>query len=81
MLPRDGPEPSAYPRSIVARGMVQNGRFMGCTETVQSRANQGILRFASNLDLNHVLLPVRDGTKQHALRLIIWRQLAGADLR
>jgi len=35
------------------RGVVQNGRFMGYTESGQSRANQGIPRFACNPDLNH----------------------------
>jgi len=34
-------------------GVVQNGRFMGYTESGQSRANQGIPRFACNPDLNH----------------------------
>jgi len=34
-------------------GVVQNGRLMGYTESGQSRANQGILRFACNPDLNH----------------------------
>jgi len=37
-------------------GVVQNGRFMGYTESGQSRANQGIPRFACNPDLNHALL-------------------------
>jgi len=35
--------------------VVQNGRFMGYTESGQSRANQGIPRFACNPDLNHAL--------------------------
>ncbi len=34
--------------------MVQTGRFMGYTETGQSRANEGIPRSACNPDLNHV---------------------------
>ncbi len=38
-------------------GVVQSGRFMGYTESGQSRANQGIPRFACNPDLNHA-----DGT-------------------
>ena len=36
-------------------GVVQNGRFMGYTESGQSRPNQGIPRFACNPDLNHAL--------------------------
>jgi len=38
--------------------VVQNGRFMGYTESGQSRANQGIPRFACNPDLNHARIPV-----------------------
>jgi len=38
-------------------GVVQNGRFMGYTESGQSRANQGIPRFACNPDLNHAEVP------------------------
>jgi choline dehydrogenase-like flavoprotein len=34
-------------------GVVQNGRFMGYTKSGQSRAHQGIPRFACNPDLNH----------------------------
>jgi len=36
-------------------GVVQNGRFMGYTVSGQSRANQGIPRFACNPDLNHAV--------------------------
>jgi len=34
-------------------GVVQSERFVGYTESGQSRANQGIPRFACNPDLNH----------------------------
>jgi hypothetical protein len=44
-------------------GVVQNGRFMGGTESGQSRANQGIPRFACNPDLNHARAPARAGTQ------------------
>jgi len=37
-------------------GLVQNGRFIGYTENGQSRANQGIPRFAWKPDLNHASL-------------------------
>jgi len=37
-------------------GVVQNGRFMGYSESGQSRANRGIPRFACNPDLNHALI-------------------------
>jgi len=33
---------------VTLSGVVQNGRFMGYTESGQSRANQGIPRFACN---------------------------------
>jgi len=44
-------------------GVVQNGRFMGYTERGQSRANQGIPRFACNPDLNHALVGAAYGVK------------------
>jgi hypothetical protein len=37
-------------------GVVQNGQFMGYTESGQSHANQGIPRFACNPDLSHALV-------------------------
>ncbi len=46
------------------QGVVQSERFMGCTESGQSRANQGSPGFACNPDLNHAqmaTLEVKNG--------------------
>lgn len=39
----------------VIQGVVRSGRFIGCTESGQSGANQGIPGFACNPDLDHAL--------------------------
>jgi len=47
----------------VIQGVVRSGRFIGCTESGQSGANQGIPGFACNPDLDHAdrgAKPVQD---------------------
>lgn len=41
---------------LQSRDVVQDRRFMGYIESGQSQANEGIPRFACNLDLNAALI-------------------------
>jgi len=46
MMTKSPPTKGEKDRKVAISGVVQNGRFMGYTESGQSRANQGIPRFA-----------------------------------
>jgi len=65
--------------SLRAAGVVQNGRYMGYTESGQRRANQRIPRFACNPDLNHAVRLLLGGAVllHHAPQ----RQLDGVAVR
>ena len=47
----------------------KQGQFMGYTESGQSRANQGIPRFACNPDLNHAQSPLESDSVPAAFHL------------
>jgi len=48
------------------KGVVQNGRFMGYTESGQSRAKERLPCFACNPDLNHAEFSGQPEFNRHA---------------